>query len=247
MTFGSILLAAVIGISEICSTNGSVRVGAEYTEAVRKAGDVPVVICRTATDADLDVVLSKVDLLLLPGGEDVEPSRYGAEKSPNCGAVNLVRDDFEFRLLKAAVRRELPVVGICRGSQVVNVFFGGTLWQDLPTDRPDSTVEHRSARTGKARTALRHEMTVEPGSRLAAIVGTNRVFRVNSNHHQAVKTVAPGFRVVARAPDGVVEAIESDRYPAAAVQFHPEKLSVHEDDADWNRFFRSLMSFAGRK
>ena len=246
MCFASLFLALVVGISEICSSNGSVRVGAEYTEAVRRAGDVPLVICRTATDADLDTVLSKIDLLLLPGGEDVEPARYGAEKSPNCGNVNLVRDDFEYRLLAAAVRRELPIVGICRGSQVINTFFGGTLYQDLPTELPESMVTHRDTSSPKARQALRHEMTVADGSRLAKVLGEKRVFTVNSIHHQAMKGIAPGFRVAARAPDGVVEAIECDWYPVAAVQFHPEKLSVNESDKDWARFFRKLKIFAGK-
>ena len=233
----SLLLAFIVGLSETCATNGFVSVQDAYAEAVRRGGHVPVVICRTATDADLDKVLSKVDLLLLPGGEDVDPALYGAKPSPHLGGVNAARDAFEFRLLRAAVRRELPVVGICRGLQTMNVFFGGTLFQDLPTERSESKVAHR------IRGAERHAIEIDGGSRLATATGAVRL-EVNSSHHQAVKGLAPGFRIVARAADGTAEAIECDWYPAAAVQFHPERLCVQGDAASI-RFFANLPRFAG--
>ena len=110
------------------------------------------------------------------------------------------------------MKRRLPVMGICRGCQLINVYFGGTLWQDLPSERPGEIV-HRSKEL--------HPIRIEPGSRLAKCLGTDRT-DVNTLHHQAVKKLAPGFKATAFAPDGVVEAIESETLPVAGVQFHPE-------------------------
>jgi len=232
------LLALVVGLARPGSPAASADA---YDRAVRDAGFEPVPIVNQASDADLRASLGRIDLLVLTGGEDVAPARYGAQPSPRLGKVDLARDAFEFRLLREAVRRELPVVGICRGVQVLNVFFGGTLWQDLPTDCPGSTVVHR-AKDG-CDTAF-HAVAVENGSRLAATVGTGEA-RVNSVHHQAVRGLAPGFRVTATAADGTVEAIESDWYPAAGVQFHPERLNAQGDPLG-RRFFRNLGAFAGR-
>lgn len=233
----------VVGISETCPGDGSVRVPGAYAEAVRRSGDVPVIISRTAQPADLDLIVSRLDLLLLPGGEDVEPRRYGERSEPVLGKVNVVRDQFETDLLRAAVRRKLPIVGICRGAQHLNVFFGGTLYQDLPSALgANYTVEHRSpADYATRRRDHLHAIEILPGSRLASACGTTSA-TVNSRHHQAVKRLAPGFRVTARAADGVVEAIESDLYPAAGVQFHPENL---ENDPVWTRFYTHLADFAG--
>jgi len=235
------LLALVVGLARSGATCGETATNA-YADAVRSAGDVPVVIGGRATEAELVEALGRIDLLLLQGGEDVAPARYGAKPSPRLGKVDPVRDEFEFRLLREAVRRELPIVGICRGVQAMNVFFGGTLWQDLPSERADTTVGHRSGKAGETAT---HAISVQPDTRLAAAVGTGEL-RVNSSHHQAVRGLAPGFRVTARAADGVVEAIESDWYPAAGVQFHPERLCAAGDPVG-RGFFRNLRAFAGRR
>ena len=248
MTLTASLLAIVVGISETCATNGNVVAGGAYAEAVRKAGDIPVVICRTAKPEDFDKVVEGLDLLILTGGEDVDPTRYGEQPSPALGRVNAVRDEFEDRLLCAAVRHELPVVGTCRGVQHLNVFFGGTLHQDLPSDLGERyVIEHRTGGdVEKARRERRHEIAILPGSRLAAACGTLSA-RVNSLHHQAVKGLAPGMTVSAWAPDGVVEAIECSWYPAAGIQFHPECLDACNADPVWERFYSNLRTFAGRR
>ena len=247
MIASSAVLALLVGIAEVCSTNGVV-VGSSYTEALRAAGHVPVVVCRTAAAEDLDRVVASLDLLLLPGGEDVDPARYGERPSPRLGRVNAVRDAFEEQLFRAAVRHEVPLYGTCRGLQHLNVLFGGTLHQDLPSELGERyTVEHRTGPSARAaQVDRRHQIAVLPGSRLAAACGARAAW-VNSLHHQAVKGLAPGLEVTAWTPDGVVEAVECAWYPAAGVQFHPECLAARAGDPVWTRFFANLGAFAGRR
>ncbi len=204
----------VIGIAETCpAASETVSVGVNYALAVSESGNIPFVIPRFGDDAQLGAALDRVDVLFLAGGEDVDPARYSAKPSPALGPLNKTRDDFEFRLIALARERRLPLFGVCRGLQAINVAFGGTLWQDIPTEHP-SRSNHRK---------VEHKIAIEPGSRLAKAL-KRKTMTVNSTHHQSVKDPAPGFRIAARAPDGVVEAIESDDYPAVAVQFHPERM-----------------------
>ena len=243
-----LLLALVVGISETCATNGNVIAQGAYAEAVRKAGDIPVVICRTAKPEDLDRIVAGLDLLIATGGEDVDPARYGEKPSPHLGRVNAVRDEFEDLLLRAAVRHELPILGTCRGEQHLNVFFGGTLHQDLPSELGSRyTVEHRTGPDSRAaQRDRRHPIEIAPGSRLAKSCGAEGAV-VNSLHHQAVKGLAPGMAVTAWTPDGVVEAIECAWYPASGVQFHPECLNAYNADPVWERFYSNLREFTGRR
>ena len=213
-------------------------VGEEYAEAIRRGGNIPVVICRTAETGHLAQVLAPLDILILTGGADVEPVRYGAEPSPKLGKVQKDRDAFDFAVLESALARKLPVMGVCRGMQVINVHFGGTLWQDLPSEFPVKEIRHGKNSVGKRC----HMIGIEPDSRLAAAIGATNV-AVNSQHHQAVKRLAPGFRIIARAPDGVVEAIEHVSLPVAGVQFHPEGLVKYADDEIFTRLFRNLPTF----
>ena len=229
----------VVGISEsfpAANKSAKVMVNASYADAVARGGHVPVVIPRFGTDEQFDVLVSKLDVLILTGGEDVDPARYKAPKSPKLGTVNAPRDGFDFRLLAAARRRNLPVIGICRGCQLLNIAFGGTLWQDLPSEFPVKDVQHRN---------VHHRISIESDSRFARVTGVTNAL-VNSYHHQAVKDLAPGFRIVAKSPDGVVEAIECDTYPAIGVQFHPEKMLCDEKDATFSAFFRNIPSLFKR-
>jgi putative glutamine amidotransferase len=229
----------VVGISESFPSgekSAKVIVNASYADAVARSGHVPVVVPRFGTDEQFDVLMSKLDVLILTGGEDVDPARYNASKSPKLGKVNAPRDDFDFRLLAAARRRNLPVIGICRGCQLMNIAFGGTLWQDLPSEFPVKDVQHRN---------VHHRISIEPDSRFARVTGVTNVL-VNSYHHQAVKDLAPGFRIVAKSPDGVVEAIECDTYPAIGFQFHPEKMLCDENDASLAVIFKKIPALFNR-
>ena len=229
--------ALVVGIADMCPETNCVSVQTAYTESISAAGHMPFVLPVQTNRAAVARMLESVDALLLCGGEDVDPARYGAAPSPLLGKVNLKRDAWEFLLLDEAVKRRLPVVGICRGCQVINVYFGGTLWQDLPSERP-SEIVHRSKEL--------HAIRIEPGSRLAGCLGSESL-QVNTAHHQAVKDLAPGFRATAFAPDGVVEAIESETLPIAGVQFHPEKLLVNKGRSEFKKLFANLLGWAGAR
>ena len=219
----------VVGVVETCHTGGMVRVSRTYIKAVEDAGFVPLVLPFTENEKTIKAFVDKIDILLLTGGEDVAPVRYGHKESPKLGAVNLMRDDFEFRLLDIAKAKRLPMFGICRGCQVLNVYFGGTLYQDIPSEiTPTAKIKIEHSVKGKAGLLPMHSAKVVDGTRLASIVGAGNI-TVNTYHHQCAMEVAPGFVASAVAPDGVVEAIESSVYPAAGVQFHPEKILYDGD------------------
>ena len=224
----------VVGIADMCMETNRVSILSTYADAFARAGNTPLVL---PAETNRDVVarmLASVDVLLLCGGEDVDPSRYKTKPSPRLGEVNLRRDAWEWLLLDEAVKRRLPVIGICRGCQLINVYFGGTLWQDLPSERPGE-VKHRGTHL--------HGVRIEGGSRLARSLGCEEM-QVNTSHHQAVRDLAPGFRAVAFAPDGVVEAIESETLPVVGVQFHPEKLFVLKNRGEFRALFADPLKWA---
>ena len=224
----------VVGIADMCMTTNSVSVQTTYAAAFARAGNTPLVLPAETNREVVARMLASVDVLLLCGGEDVDPSRYKTKPSPRLGEVNLRRDDWEFLLLDEAVKRRLPVIGICRGCQLINVYFGGTLWQDLPSERPGE-VAHRGKNL--------HGVRIEADSRLARCLGAAEI-QVNTSHHQAVRDLAPGFRMVAFAPDGVVEAIESATMPVVGVQFHPEKLFVLKGRDEFRVLFADPLKWA---
>jgi len=164
------------------------------------------------------------DGILFTGGEDVDPSFYGEEKRHESVHDHRPRDEFEFSLLKGALARRVPILGICRGVQMINVGFGGSLYQDMKEDA-DPQFDHRQTDLGKSRQEPTHTVLVTDGeSGLGMIV--QGACRVNSLHHQAVKRVGRGLKVTARSEDGFVEAVESaEAYPfLMAVQWHPEEM-----------------------
>jgi putative glutamine amidotransferase len=204
--------------------------------ALESAGLVPVIVPPLANDDAADAILSRVDGVVLTGGEDVEPSRYGQPRIPECGKSNPARDDTEIALVRAARRTGKPLLAICRGPQLLNVALGGTLFQDIPSEVPGA-LEHNPKGDRSART---HRVTVEPRSRIAQAVG-NTGFSVNSFHHQSIRDVAPGLRVTATAPDGVIEGVESadESWWAIAVQWHPEEMN--DSPEPWDRgIFRAF-------
>ncbi|HEU4698861.1 MAG TPA: gamma-glutamyl-gamma-aminobutyrate hydrolase family protein [Gemmatimonadales bacterium] len=230
---------AVTGVLRCWDGAERAGVNAAYVRAVLAAGGVPLVLPPIVPDADADAALEGMDGVLLTGGEDVDPAHYAAAPHPALGTVSAERDRFELALVAAARRRGLPILGICRGIQLVNVALGGTLWQDLPSERPGA-VDHDP---GGARSTRTHRIRVAPGSRAAAVLGTTEL-DANSFHHQAVRDVAPGLEPTAWTDDGLVEAVESREGPwLLAVQWHPEEMHA-EAAAPERGLFRALVEEA---
>ncbi|MBI5395000.1 MAG: gamma-glutamyl-gamma-aminobutyrate hydrolase family protein [Verrucomicrobia bacterium] len=215
----------------------------EYTDAVIAAGGLPFVLPLTDDEVVLDALLARVDGLLLTGGGDVDPALYGAsvtaEVKPTLKTISPVRDRMELFLTRRVLRdARQPLLGICRGCQVLNVAGGGTLILDIPSTFGNK-VDHHDKRIAEPV----HEILVQPKSRLAALVGGSKL-TVNSSHHQAVRDVAPKFHLVAHSTgDGVVEGIELDgRQFAIGVQWHPERLYTRHEHAA--ALFRALVEAA---
>lgn len=234
--------ALVIGLVDVCGTNGTVCVQSTYSQALEMVGHVPLVFPCLASRNLIARQVERVDLVLFCGGEDIDPSRYGAEKSPKCGEVNRKRDAFEWMVLDECVRVRKPVFGICRGAQLLNCYFGGTLHQDIESEI-ERACQHRH-KQGEKRDYIDHEIFIEQDSRLYSAIGRRRV-SVKAWHHQCVFRLASGFRVSAVAADGTVEAIESDSYPAVGVQFHPEENVVRDKDCCLLEVFRKIGCFCG--
>jgi putative glutamine amidotransferase len=195
---------------------------AGYYDAVVKAGGVPVVVPPLEADEDLDRVLDLVDGMVMVGGADLDPRRDGFMLHPAVRPMDNRREDFDRRLIRKISDRRMPVMGIGAGMQLLNVSEGGNLFLHIPEDMPKA-LPHRDS----IDPAHRHALEVVPGSLMERVYGEGEI-RVNSVHHMAIDEVAPGFAVTARCPDGVVEAIESERsdWFAFGTQFHPESDSA---------------------
>jgi putative glutamine amidotransferase len=230
----------VIGFGEVCSSS-KVSVNRTYVNAVLKSGHTPLIIPNGCDEKLLKKYVKKADIVFLTGGEDVNPAYYHAEPSPYLGEVVGCRDTFEMALLKEAVVQKKPIFGTCRGLQIINVFFGGSLYQDIPTE-VDNPLPHRQGNRIGERI---HDLNIEENSRLYKIMGVKHI-GVNTSHHQAIKKLAPGLRVSARATDDIIEAIEGDSYPVAAVQFHPECL-VEKAAPEFRKLYDNLMKLIKNK
>jgi putative glutamine amidotransferase len=205
-----------------------------YMRAVTAAGGLPVVMSPQPIDAVPELV-ARLDGVLIPGGPDIDPSFYGHEPDDDLGPTWPEVDRFEIAVVQEAERRELPVLAICRGMQLLNVAHGGTLFQHLPDHVGDDVVHRR--RSLEDEVAM-HPVRVEAGSRLAAWLGGDRL-QVNSYHHQAPRDVGDGLRATAWADDGVIEGLEGER--STGVQWHAEAMQA---DANQRGLFAAFVSAA---
>lgn len=230
------MTAPRIGISGVVRTwDGADRTGvnAAYVRAILAAGGVPVVLSPLIGPSMAGRALESVEGLLLSGGEDIDPTWYGEIPSPHVDPPSRERDLFELALFAVARQRELPILGVCRGIQLINVALGGTLFQDLPTERP-GPVDHRA---DGARDRRSHRVRLLQQSRAALALGTDAV-SVNSSHHQGIKELAPGLIASGWTDDELIEAVESaPGLPwMLAVQWHPEEMHAERDAPDRGLF-----------
>ena len=223
----------VIGISgSISKSEKELSINAGYNKALMTAGAVPVLLTPFLSDDMLSACLDGLDGLLLAGGNDVAPDRYGHDPINELGEVNPLRDEFECRLIRMAVERKMPILGICRGIQSMNVAMGGTLWQDVPSQFVPAQKQEKLAHSQtRADCYTSHRVIIEPGSMLHRIIGQQEI-RVNSFHHQGVREPAPGLAVAAHASDGLIESIEHPGLPFfLGVQWHPERYFDRDETA----------------
>lgn len=212
-----------------------------YSKAIIAAGGTPLIVPHYADEATLKALVSKVDGLLLSGGADVEAAYFKEETLEGLTECNAVRDYYEFMLLRAALDYGLPIFGICRGLQLINIALGGSIYQDLPSQFPTTPLNH-SILTNRHLGV--HDVEIREESWLSRILQTTKI-SVNSRHHQGLKKIAPQLKVTAYAEDGVVEAAEA--YPERriiGVQWHPENMATKGDSAAMQRLFRFFVDEA---
>lgn len=215
-------------------------IGQSYCHAVELAGGAPILVPLLEDEEAQQAVYHRLDGLLLAGGGDIDPRLFGQKRRAKLVSVDRPRDRVESLLARRAFEDNLPVLAICRGVQMLVVALGGKLVQDIPSQVPDA-LRH-NFHPDHPRNYLGHEIIVEPASRLANLLGAQRM-EVNSFHHQSVQSVLPTLQVAAHAPDGVVEAVEAPgKRFIVGVQWHPEELV--EDDPRMKRLFTALVDAA---
>ncbi len=212
-----------------------------YAEAIRAAGGTLIMLTHPLGESDLATLFDDVDGILIPGGTDVDPELYHESLKKYAGTPDPERDATEIMMLAEAQKRKLPILAICRGFQMLNVYTGGSLYQDLKIERPESA--NHDFHEGFPRTHLAHPVSVENGTILKEMVGADTV-EVNSLHHQGINVLGKGLIVSAKSPDGLVEGIELENYPfCVGVQWHPEELATNEP---WSTLFRKFIESCGQ-
>lgn len=205
-----------------------------YLTSIELAGGIPICI-PNATEENVEAVLNVVDGLVLIGGADIDPLLFNEEPHRHIGSVVRKRDDSDLLLMKAAFKRQMPVLGICRGQQIMNVAFGGTIIQDIPSQVENTILHKQPSKRGE----LAH--TVEVKTPKFNEIFTEETFRVNTFHHQSVGNLGEGLLVSAVAKDGIIEGIEHESHPyCVAVQWHPEELAPN-GDVYAQRLFKSFI------
>jgi putative glutamine amidotransferase len=210
-----------------------------YIDAVLQAGGAPLLIPPLLDTSTLRTIYERLDGVLLAGGGDIAPNHYGDQPHERLGTIDPPRDLTELRLARWAVAEGKPLLGICRGVQLINVALGGSLYQDIPSQL-NTTIDHNLSYEREDWTFLAHSISLAADSRLAHILGTTHLM-INSLHHQAVRRVATGLRAVAWAPDGVIEALENEGQTfIIGVQGHPEALQATVDPR-WQNLFAAFV------
>lgn len=199
-----------------------------YTSAVVAAGGIPVIL-PTHPEA-IEDTLDALDGLIVSGGGDIDATLWGEENHPEVGGIDWERDEYELAAIRKAISLDMPLLGICRGIQTINVALGGSLIQDIPSQTPDSG-QHRQHHDGKMRNERFHTVTIDEGPNLLYQIHGKQVIETNSFHHQAIRETGDGVEVIAKAADGVIEAVWLPKMTfGLAVQWHPEMLAASYPD-----------------
>ena len=210
-----------------------------YVNAVVSSGGAPFFIPLIQDSSVLESLVSRLDGLLLSGGPDINPIYFQSEPHAKLGVIDSDKDSLELQIAKLALDADLPILGICRGIQLLNVVGGGTLYQDIPSEVTVPTLKHRQ---DAPMTTLTHSVNLEQGTKLQEILQQKQL-HVNSHHHQSVKEIAPGFRLTATAPDGIIEGIEHTSKPfVVGVQWHPE--GSYPGDTNAQNVFKAFIQAA---
>ncbi|HSX30270.1 MAG TPA: gamma-glutamyl-gamma-aminobutyrate hydrolase family protein [Candidatus Saccharimonadales bacterium] len=214
-----------------------------YVESIINAGGAPLLLPLTTHRVVLEQLIDMLDGLYLAGGNDLDPSLYHQTPYKTDETYSSLRDTTEITLLERALARRIPILGVCRGMQLMNVHFGGSLYQDIPHDVPNA-LDHNASTKLKSLVDLSHTLRLQPGSRIAQLLETEKI-GANAHHHQAVRTLGAGLWAVAWAADGIIEALEMPEYPfLIGVQSHPESLASVEPK--WARLFEAFVASAIR-
>ncbi len=227
------------------SINNHIAMGllSAYTQAIINAGGIPLMVPLGLGSDAWPQIFETADGIMLPGGGDIDPALYDKPIETELRGVDRERDEFEIWLVNESIAQKKPLLAICRGHQVLNTALGGTLWQDVTSQRPSQIIHDTRGRP--SRSHLAHIAIIEPNSQLGRCLGEREV-GVNSIHHQAIQRLGKGLRVTAVSPDNSIEAIELADHPfAIGVQWHPEWLV--QDSVVHRRLFASFVEAAAMK
>ncbi|MFV0483326.1 MAG: gamma-glutamyl-gamma-aminobutyrate hydrolase family protein [Bacteroidales bacterium] len=213
------------------------EVHCDYGNSVELVGGVPLLLPVTTNPKTINAYLDCIDGLILSGGVDIHSFHFGEEMKPLCGKVNNERDTFEIKLTKLAIDKGIPILGICRGMQLINVIYGGTLYQDL-SYYENNSLKHRNV--GDASIPVHYVEILDKNS-ISFKIWKRESIEVNSIHHQVIDIIGDGLKVVGQSSDGVVEILEDPDYPfLLAVQFHPE-LMASKGNLDMTKLFKAFV------
>jgi len=232
----------LIGITAEVKEDGRHHMPEVYTKAIIQAGGIPLLI-PLIPEEDIDELCERIDGLFVTGGEDIDPSYYGADPHIHLGKIAPKLDAMEFALVQKILEMDKPYIGVCRGLHMLNVVSGGTLYQSMHSQREEEVMQHLQKAERSHRS---HPVKVEKDSRMYGMLQEEEL-KVNSFHHQAVNEVGKDLRIVAKAPDGIIEGIESTKHKFVfGFQWHPEEFAIEGDEAS-KRVFKEYIEAAGKK
>ena len=227
----------IIAVTQNVNEDGTTDILPAYLDALINVGAEVKLVPYTNSRKELYDIIEICDGVCFTGGVDVDPERYGEEKTTACGPTCEKRDTFDFMVFGLAIEQSKPILGICRGEQLINVALGGTLYQDLQAEL-GTEISHVQS---EPKFEHSHEINIEQGSPLYALLGKEKI-RANSFHHQAIKTFGKGLKVMASADDGVIEAVYLQSYPyLRAYQWHPERIC--QNDENQQKIFEDFITF----